>query len=243
MLGFLRPKIYIPFGLSENEREYILAHEECHLKRFDHLIKPLSFLVLAAQCLTRGVVILRPYEPGHGDELRRHVLSTRGSGIAADYSTSLLSFAANRRLPAAGPLCFGESGAKGRIKNALRWKRPGIWITAAAVALCAIAIAACALNPRQNGAAVVAGMPEGSYIFKSQVYMNPLSSFIAFEGYEQYYTFTGQELVITGTQGEQERCAIAPVETEFDEQAFKIGFYHGFGSVDISAIKAAVSTT
>ncbi|HHU76880.1 MAG TPA: peptidase M56 BlaR1, partial [Firmicutes bacterium] len=46
VFGLLRPKIYLPAGLAEKEKGYIIKHEQTHIQRFDHLIKPLAFLVL-----------------------------------------------------------------------------------------------------------------------------------------------------------------------------------------------------
>ena len=46
ILGLFRPKIYLPSNISETDVEFVLAHEKAHLKRGDHLIKPLSFLLL-----------------------------------------------------------------------------------------------------------------------------------------------------------------------------------------------------
>lgn len=47
VLGFFRPKIYIPFGLEPRQREHVLCHESAHIQRRDYLIKPLGFLLLA----------------------------------------------------------------------------------------------------------------------------------------------------------------------------------------------------
>ena len=47
ILGFIRPKIYLPFALSDADRENVIAHETAHIKRKDHIIKPLAFLLLA----------------------------------------------------------------------------------------------------------------------------------------------------------------------------------------------------
>ncbi|HEX9061442.1 MAG TPA: M56 family metallopeptidase [Clostridia bacterium] len=46
VFGFIKPKILIPLGLSEDELTYILAHERTHIKRMDHIIKPLAFLIV-----------------------------------------------------------------------------------------------------------------------------------------------------------------------------------------------------
>ena len=37
ILGLLRPRIYLPAGLDEETRSHVLAHENAHLKRLDHL--------------------------------------------------------------------------------------------------------------------------------------------------------------------------------------------------------------
>ena len=47
ILGFIRPKIYIPMGLSPTVRRHILAHERTHLEKGDHWFKMIGFLALA----------------------------------------------------------------------------------------------------------------------------------------------------------------------------------------------------
>ena len=46
VLGLFRPQIYLPLGLGEGERRYILCHERAHIRRLDHLVKPLALLIL-----------------------------------------------------------------------------------------------------------------------------------------------------------------------------------------------------
>lgn len=155
ILGFLRPRIYVPFGLGEGERAYVLAHERFHLRRRDHWVKALSFLLLAVHwfnplvwlafsCMARDMEM----------SCDEHVLAQGGAGLKRAYSTSLLSFAANRRMTVPSPLAFGETGVKARIQNVLRYKpaRRGAAITAAV--LCLALVAACVTNPvpeREDG--------------------------------------------------------------------------------------------
>ena len=47
VLGFFPPKIYLPRGLEEPHRSYVLSHERFHLRRGDFLWKPLFFLAAA----------------------------------------------------------------------------------------------------------------------------------------------------------------------------------------------------
>jgi beta-lactamase regulating signal transducer with metallopeptidase domain len=46
-LGFIKPRIYIPYGLDDVTREKVIQHEKCHISRFDHIIKPFAFILLA----------------------------------------------------------------------------------------------------------------------------------------------------------------------------------------------------
>lgn len=47
VLGFAKPKIYLPKGLSDNHRKIIIRHEKTHISRGDHIIKLLFYCLLA----------------------------------------------------------------------------------------------------------------------------------------------------------------------------------------------------
>ena len=147
IVGVLRPKIYIPFNLDEGALHYALAHERCHLSRFDHVVRPLAYLILALHwfnplCWMAYFLMVKDMEMSCDEA----VLKSEPSGQKA-YSHTLVSFAANKRFPAPNPLAFGETGVKKRIKNILNWKKPRTWVTVAAVVLCAAVLVACAANP------------------------------------------------------------------------------------------------
>lgn len=225
ILGFIKPRIYIPFGLREQERDYILKHEAYHLKRKDHLIKPLAFVVLAFHWFNplawlAFALMAKDMEMSYDEK----VLSETGSGIAKEYCTSLLFFAANRRFPSASPLAFGETGIRERVKNILRFKAPTKRVIAFSAAICILAVAVCATNPIVNGAVKKAGEPYGSYRFEKQIYMNPLSSFMAFEGFKEYYTLTENSLIVTDEAGNQQKMDAVYERETLDEQEFKNSF-------------------
>lgn len=46
VLGIFSPRIYIPAGLTPEERGCIVMREKAHIRRFDHIIKPFDFLIL-----------------------------------------------------------------------------------------------------------------------------------------------------------------------------------------------------
>ena len=149
IIGLLKPKIYIPYGLEGAALDYVLAHERAHIKRGDHIIRTLAYLVLCLHWFN-PLVWLAFWLAGRDMELScdEKVLGSMGGKV--EYSETLLSFASPRRFPSPTPLAFGESGVSRRIKNALKWKRPRLWISAAALVLCAVVIAACAANPKDE---------------------------------------------------------------------------------------------
>lgn len=149
ILGLFRPKIYIPFGLDDSTLRYVLAHERYHLKRLDHVVKAFSFIILIIYwfnplCWLAFHLMSKDMEMSCDEK----VLSLNNN--KTEYSTVLLSFASNHRFPSPCPLAFGETSAKSRIKNALKWKHPKVWVTILAVVLCIAVIAACAADPKEK---------------------------------------------------------------------------------------------
>ena len=147
VLGLFRPRIYLPFRLSEREREYIIRHEEFHIRRKDVYVKALAFF-LAAVYWFHPFVWLAFFCMGRDMEMScdEHVLVEMGSGIKKEYSLSLLSFASNRRLHPAGPLSFGEKDAKSRVKNILGFRKPGVWAAVGGTLMILVIAAVCLTN-------------------------------------------------------------------------------------------------
>jgi len=152
VIGFIRPRIYLPCGLSAREREYIILHERHHIRRLDHIVKALAFMALCIHWFNPLVwlafVLLGKDMEMSCDEA---VIRKAGEDIRADYSASLLALATGHRRIAGTPLAFGEGDAKGRIRNLANWKKPGVWVVLAAVAGC-IGLTVCLLtNPMGDG--------------------------------------------------------------------------------------------
>ena len=143
VVGLLRPKIYLPCNLNEKEQEYIILHEQFHIKRFDHIFKAIAFLALTVHWFNPLVwlafILASKDMEMSCDEA---VIGKMGSDIRADYSASLLALSTGRRIIAGTPLAFGEGDAADRIKNLSKWKKPAFWIIAVAVVAC-IAVAVC----------------------------------------------------------------------------------------------------
>lgn len=155
VLGLFRPKIYLPAALGESEREYILLHERCHLRRGDHWIKLLAFAALAIHWFNPLVWLVfvlanRDMEMSCDEA----VIKSLGAEVRADYSASLLALATGRRRVSVTPLAFGEGDPKGRIRNLANWRKPTVWIIIAAVAVCIIAAVCLLTDPVEREAQI-----------------------------------------------------------------------------------------
>ena len=146
VMGFFRPRIYLNPGLGEGEREYVLAHERCHIRRLDHWWKWLGFVTLAIHWFNPlvwlGYVLLcRDLEMACDEAVVRDM----AVGERKAYSAALLVCSAKGRTIAACPVAFGEVSVKRRIINVLNYRKPKFWLILAAVVAVAV-IALCFLT-------------------------------------------------------------------------------------------------
>lgn len=148
VLGVIRPKIYMPDGLSPKEADYILLHEQTHIKRLDPIMKTLAFAALCIHWFN-PIVWLAFFAGSKDMEMScdEKVIKTLGNGVKKDYSRSLLALATGKKY-AGGILAFGEGDTKDRIKNVLNYKKPAFWIVILLVI--AVIIASFALLTNQK---------------------------------------------------------------------------------------------
>ncbi len=148
ILGIVKPRIYLPSAMDNETRSYVICHEEAHLRRGDHLWKPLGFVLLAVHwfnplCWLAYVLLCKDIELACDERVIKKLDMTQKKA----YSEALLACSVNRRAITACPLAFGEVSVKERVKRVLNYKKPTLWVIAAAVIACA-ATAVCLLtNP------------------------------------------------------------------------------------------------
>ncbi|MGN0988796.1 MAG: M56 family metallopeptidase [Eubacteriales bacterium] len=146
ILGIFRPRIYLPSDLGGTAQAHVIAHENAHLRRKDHLWKPIGFLLLAVYWFNplmwlAYILLCRDIEAACDEK----VISEMNTDGRAEYSESLLECSIPRRAVTACPLAFGETGVKGRVKNVLNYKKPAFWVIFVSLVLCA-AVAVCFLT-------------------------------------------------------------------------------------------------
>ena len=146
VLGIIAPRIYVPESVSPEDLPQVLAHERCHIRRWDHVMKPFAFLLLAVHwfnpVLWASYILLGRDMENACDEL---ALKNADPSRRAAYSRALVSCAAQPRMAAVCPLAFGEVAVKERVKNVIHYKKPAVW-AAVMVAVAAVIIGACLLT-------------------------------------------------------------------------------------------------
>lgn len=151
ILGLIRPKIYVPSSVSEQDMQYVLAHENAHLKRRDHFWKPLGFVLLSVYWFNpvlwaAYILLCRDIELACDEK----VIKELGTEAKKPYSTALVNCSVSRKIITVCPLAFGEVGVKRRVKTVLNYKKPTFWIIIAALLICVV-VAVCFLTNPPDG--------------------------------------------------------------------------------------------
>ena len=160
ILGFIKPRIYIPMGMTRQARKHILEHERTHLDKGDHWIKMIGFLALALHWFNPLVWIA-------------YILLCKDIEIACDervvqfmeleerksYSAALLSCSSKQMHFSANPVAFGEVSVKQRILSVLNYKKPGFWISLLGVVAFFFVAVCLVTSPAKEPETVVVELP------------------------------------------------------------------------------------
>lgn len=158
VLGFIKPKIYIPSGMSSETQKQILAHERTHLDKGDHWIKMIGFLALALHWFNplvwiSYILLCKDIEMACDERVVQFMeLDERKA-----YASALLKCSTNRVHYTACPVAFGEVSVKYRIKSALNYKKPSFWISLLGVIAIAFVAVCLFTTPAEKVEVVVDG--------------------------------------------------------------------------------------
>lgn len=200
--GFLNPRIYLPVGLAEEDKAYVLLHEQAHLRRRDHLTKPLFWLALCVHWFNPVLwlayrLFCRDVETACDQAVVKHFDKTDTAG----YATALLHLAQKSSLSI--PLAFGEENAKGRIQGVLNYRNPRLWVAVIAILVCIVTGVLILANPGQaaetgsgshrlgpqlEGVTITTGylVNQGSFLDCPEDLQNDLAVLLARHGHEDY---------------------------------------------------------
>jgi hypothetical protein len=192
LLGYIRPRIYLPTGMSIETAELVIRHERAHLRRGDNWLKLVAYICLAVHWYNPLVWVMylllcRDIE-GACDESVIRTLDAQGRG---DYSAALLSCGKGKPNFAGCPVAFGEVSIGQRIRNVLNYKKPTLWIC---IILAVVMIFAAVffltdpvkpVPPHYNTLSQMIGQPITAVSGELGVPMDKLIA-VDFEGYPNY---------------------------------------------------------
>ncbi len=227
ILGIIRPGIYLPSGIGREQADYVIAHEQAHLKRKDHWWKLLGYLLLSVYwfhplCWAAYLLFCRDMELACDEKVIRHMSLADKKA----YSQALLSLSTSGRLVFACPPAFGEVGIKKRVEAVLHYKKPAFFtIPAACVGFLAIAL--CFLTSRET--------PSSS--LQSAAPQSAASELIFFHGrwYRQtdFSPETVEWLLWYNSLSGMEQAAISSIPGELWDLEFK--FHEDLETMDADA--------
>ena len=151
VIGLFCPAIYLPAGLTDDEEEYVIRHEQVHISRRDYLVKAAAFFITCVHWFNPLVWIAfilmnRDMEMACDERVLREM----GNGIKKDYSSSLLSMAIHENGVLSAPLAFGENAVKSRVKNVLRYKKPALGLILFVAVICTVCACGLLTDPKGN---------------------------------------------------------------------------------------------
>ncbi len=137
--GFIKPRIFIPYGCDEKTLGYVLNHEKEHIKTFDCITRPLSFIILCVHWFNPFVwAAYLMFDRDIELACDERVLKKLEKKERLSYAEALLNVGIKKKNLAVAPVAFGEFALKERIKSAANYKKPSMWLSAVSVALCLV---------------------------------------------------------------------------------------------------------
>ena len=122
--GIIKPKIILPIEYQESELNYILMHENAHIKRKDNLVRLLAFIIVCLHWFNPFAwLLLKLLYSDIELACDESVLSNCDETERKKYAYTLLSTAEKTNVFAAS---FGGSKIRIRIENILSYKKMSV---------------------------------------------------------------------------------------------------------------------
>lgn len=130
ILGIIHPKIIVPSTLQDDELKHVIAHEKMHLKSYDHLFKPIAYLIFVFFWM--NPLFWVAYQLFCKDmELAcdESVIESLNSESKQHYAQTLLALSISNQVALNCPVAFAEISVKERVKNVLSFKHKKLKIS------------------------------------------------------------------------------------------------------------------
>ena len=119
--GIYKPKIILPMGISDADLEFILMHEQIHIRRRDNLWRVIAVITVCVHWFNPLVwVFLKCFFADMELACDAGVLKNLDESKHKGYASALLSFSAGKSYYASA---FGGAKTRPRIENILSYKK------------------------------------------------------------------------------------------------------------------------
>ena len=235
VFGIIKPRIYLPENVSEEDMRYIVAHEQAHIRRGDHIVKLIAMAALCVHWFNPMVWIsYRLMTKDMELSCDEKALGTFDEDVKKSYANALLNISMRQnKLTLGGVLSFGESDIKSRIKGVLGAKKPKVIVTIIAVIAVIIAAVCLLTNAVKDKKNEYEPIPEGVYVTDKLLYTAPQKDSYWGDNNGMRYSIKDGMLFMSGRESTyklSEPMEIPFTDEEWDE-AFdnyeKIGWQDG----------------
>lgn len=133
VFGLIRPRIYMNYSVTEEQRKYVLAHEREHIARKDYLFKVVAYVLLSLYWFVPWIwVAFIIYSRDMELACDEGVIRTMDPESRARYAETLFGCSVSVFDRVYNAVSFGELGVNERVKNIMKYKKKTIWISVAA---------------------------------------------------------------------------------------------------------------
>ena len=133
VFGIIKPRIYLNYSVSGEQRKDVLAHEREHIFRRDYIFKAIAFILLSLYWFMPWVwVAFIMYSRDMELACDEGVIRNMDPESRARYAETLFGCSVSGFDRAYNAVSFGELGVNERVKNIMKYKKKTIWISVAA---------------------------------------------------------------------------------------------------------------
>ncbi len=161
VFGILKPIIYLPQNIENEDRDYIIKHENAHIKRLDYIIKPVCFLIAVIHWFNplvwiSFILMAKDMEMSCDEQVVKKI----GYEYKKDYSRALLNFAIKENSYSMVAVLFAEKEPEKRIMNILKFKSPKKIVASVFAVVIAVLVFVLFTNEKQPDVEIVAPLPQ-----------------------------------------------------------------------------------
>ena len=149
VLGILFSRVYIPSDMEESKKEFVILHEQIHIRRRDSLFRLLAYVALTVHWFN-PLVWVAFYLSGVDMEVScdETVMGKAKEDIRKEYAAALLEIATGKHILFAGFPAFGENQTKARIQAVVNYKKKSVVVLIVGFIIVAVLIMVLASDPK-----------------------------------------------------------------------------------------------